>query len=297
MSEKEVSFGIVGLDGHGLSFTEAVNGPGSALAGARVAAATPVASVMISEEALAERVERTRALGVEIVDDPAELASKADAVLILHDDGSKHLELAQRFARFGKPMFVDKPFEVTAEKARELVALCRSSRCAMFSASSLRFSAEITRVVEDEEGGAIVSAMTYSPFNEKPTMPGWIYYGVHAVEPLYTLLGPGCREVRCVKSASCAVAVGVWEDGRLGVARASSAGQHGYGFTVWRENVTENAAVDSAGLYPALLERIRTFALTGESPVDPDESVEVIAFMEAANTSMAKGGQAVRISR
>jgi len=169
-----------------------VNGPDSKLEGARVTVATPAPSVMISEEALAERVETVRSLGVEIVEDPEELASKCDAIQILHDDGSKHLELAERFAGFGKPMFVDKPFEVTVEKARRLAEVCRANGCAMFSASSLRFSPEITKVIDDEGGGAIVSAMTYSPYNEKPTMPGWIYYGVHAVEPLYALMGPGC---------------------------------------------------------------------------------------------------------
>ena len=297
MSEPDVSFGIVGLDGHGLAFSEAVNGPDSKLEGARVTVATPAPSVMISQEALAERVERVRSLGVEIVADDAKLASESDAILILHDDGSKHLELAERFARFGKPMFVDKPFEVTVEKARRLVEVCRANGCAMFSASSLRFSAEITKVIEDEDGGAIVSAMTYSPFNEKPTMPGWIYYGVHAVEPLYTLLGPGCREVRCVQTEYGAVAVGVWKDGRLGVARASAAGDHGYGFTAWRENATVSAAIDTSGIYLALLEEIRTFAVTGKTPIDADESVETVAFMEAANASMARGGEAVDVAR
>lgn len=292
-----VVFGIVGLDGHGLAFSEAVNGPDSKLEGARVTVATPVPSVMISEEALAERVEKVRLLGAEIVQDAEDLASKCDAIMILHDDGSKHLELAEQYAGFGKPMFVDKPFEVTVEKARRLVEVCRANACAMFSASSLRFAPEITKVIDDRDGGAIVSAMAYSPFSEKPTMPGWIYYGVHAVEPLYALMGPGCREVRCVKNASGAVAVGAWEDGRFGIARASSAGQHDYGFNAWRENATDMAAVDTAGIYPALLSKIKIFAVTGEPPVDLEECVEVVAFMEAANASMAKGGAPVDVAR
>ena len=128
-------------------------------------------------------------------------------------------------------------------------------------------------------------------------MPGWIYYAVHAVEPLYALLGRGCREVRCVHSELGAVAVGVWEDGRLGIARASSEGLHDYGFAAWREKANEAATVDTARIYPALLARVRDFAATGNPPVDADESVEVIAFLEAANMSMAAGGEATPLAR
>jgi len=93
-----------------------------------------------------------------------------------------------------------------------------------------------------------------------------------------------------VKGESGAVAVGVWEDGRLGIARASSAGSHGYGFTAWRENDLEMTAIDTAGIYPALLTEIKTFAVTGKPPIDPEECVAVVAFMEAANESMGMNG-------
>ena len=297
MSERTIRLGVVGLDGHGPNFTAKVNGPDSQIAGARVVAAMPVPSVMISEEQLAEKVEATRALGVEIVDDPAVLASKVDGILVLHDDGSKHLELASRCAEFGKPMFVDKPLEVTAAKARKLVETCVSNNCPVFTSSALRLCAEVQSAVARTEDGPIVSAMTYSPLSHQPTMPGWIYYGIHAVEPLYALMGPGCREVRCIPSDAGPVAVGTWDDGRLGIAKAMTRGPHGYNFTVWRETTTEQCAVNVETIYLGLLTNIKTFMETGDPPADPQESIEVIAFMEAANESMAGGGTAVRVAR
>ena len=195
-----LKLGVVGLDGHGPVFTNVVNGSDPMLPGARVVAAMPVPTVMISEDALAQNVEKTRALGVEIVEDPAQLADRVDGILILHDDGSQHLELTARFAGMGKPIFVDKPFEASVEAARQLVAVCRKAGCPLFSASSLRFSVEMQACLADAGAGAVRSAMTYSPFNPKPTMPGWIYYGVHAVEPLFTLMGTGCKVVRCIHS-------------------------------------------------------------------------------------------------
>lgn len=296
MSQKEIRLGIAGLDGHGPVFADVVNAQGL-LPGVRVVAAMPYPSVMISAEQLAQNVERTRALGIQIVDEPEQLADAVDGILVLHDDGSKHLDLARLFAPFGKPMFVDKPFEVTAERAWGIVTACRQHSTPVFSASSLRFSRELTAALADTAGGAITSAMTYSPYAPKPTMPGWIYYAVHSVEPLFQILGRGCQQVACVAADSGPVAIGQWEDGRTGIAKAHQRAHWGYGFTIWRDQADVPGIVDAAYIYPALLAQIRDFVLTGKAPVDPEESVEMVAFMEAANESMAQGGQTVILKR
>jgi len=295
MNKGVLKLGIAGLDGHGPVFTQQVNGTPPAVRGLRVVAAMPVPSVMISKKQLAANVETVRKLGVAIVTSPEELAAKADGILVLHDDGAKHLELARMFADKGRPLFIDKPFEASAAKARAILNLCRKHKAKVFSASSLRFSLEIRKVITDKKGGRILSAMTYAPYMLRPTMPGWIYYAIHAVEPLYALLGPGCREVRCVNYEHGPVAVGTWQDGRLGIARAVKKGAHAYGFTVWKEKVTETATVDIGKIYPELLKQIKAFFQTGKTPAPPEESVEVIAFMEAANKSMAQGGRTIKL--
>ncbi|MFH0963133.1 MAG: Gfo/Idh/MocA family oxidoreductase [Planctomycetota bacterium] len=296
MSKEVVRLGIVGLDGHGSAFAEKVNGRRPALKGARVVAAISFPSVMVSRAVLRDKVEKTRSLGIEIVKSPDALAQRVDGILILHDDGAQHLALAKLFARFRKPLFVDKPFEASARKAAALVALCRSHRTPLFSASSLRFSREIEMVLSDNAAGPILSAMTYAPYVVRPTMPGWIYYACHAVEPLYTLMGPRCREVRCLMSPSGPVAVGTWADGRVGIARAVAKGEHSYGFTVWRKKRTLSASVRTEFIYAELLKRILTFVKTRLSPVPPSESAETVAFMEAANKSMANKGRSTPVA-
>ena len=296
MNGAVLKLGVVGLDGHGPVFTEVVNGSHPMLPGARVVAAMAIPTAMISEDALARNVEKTRQLGVEIVEDPARLAKTADGILILHDDGSKHLELTALFAGMGKPIFVDKPLEANVEAARGLVEVCRKAHCPVFSASSLRFSVEMQACLANPEAGGVRSAMTYSPFKSKPSMPGWIYYGVHAVEPLFTLMGRGCKEVRCVNSDDGPIAVGVWQDGRLGIAKGTIDGMPSFGVTAWRDKATTSATVDASKIYPALLKEIKEFIETGRAPVAPEESVEGIAFMVAANESMAQDGKPAEVS-
>jgi predicted dehydrogenase len=299
MSEAELKLGVVGLDGHGPVFISLLHGPDCPVPGLRVTAAMPVPSAMISERQLAENTEAVAKFGVRIAADAAELASGVDGILILHNDGSKHYELAKLLADKGRPLFIDKPLEADTSAAAELLELCRRHGCPVFSASCLRFSAEIEAAARAEEGEAILSAMAYSPYIESPTMPGWIYYGIHAVEPLYRLMGTGCREVRCTMYQQGPVAVGIWEDGRTGIARAIRGGEHGYGFIAWKERATVTAAlsVDTVGthVYLELLKRIKLFFQTGTAPVSPEESLEVIAFMEAANKSMAQEGRGVQL--
>lgn len=295
MKKDVLKLGIVGLDGHGPVFTQQVNGAAHVIREMKVTAAMPVPSVMISKKQLAANVETVRKLGVQIVTKPEELAAKVDGILILHDDGSKHLDLVRMFAGKDKPLFVDKPFEISAARVRAILDLCRKHEVKVFSASSLRFSLELQKVLANTKGGHILSAMTYAPYILRPTMPGWIYYAIHAVEPLYALMGKGCREVRVVDCYDGPIAVGTWKDGRTGIARGVKKGYHGYGFTVWKEKTIETAAVDSGRIYPELLKKIKTFFETGKPPVFPEESVEVIAFMEAANKSMAENGRSVEL--
>jgi hypothetical protein len=54
--------------------------------------------------------------------------------------------------------------------------------------------------------------------------------------------------------------------------------------------------VDTSRIYPALLQEIKRFIETRQPPVDPEESVEGIAFMVAANESMAQDGAPVQVS-
>jgi len=290
MRDKVIRLGVVGLDGHGPVFSKEVNSSGKDL-GAKVVAAMPVASAMVTEKVLANNIEETRALGVEIVDEPQKLAGTVDGVLILHDDGSKHLELFKRFVNFGKPIFVDKPLEATTAKASELAEIGRANNCPVFTGSALRFCPEVKEILGRGKAGSIISAMTYSPYLLHPAMPGWIYYAIHAVEPLYALMGPGCREVRCVLGDCGPVVIGTWQDGRTGIARAINQGPHAYGLTVWSKKNVHTKAINTDTIYAGLLKSIVEFVETRSSPVSMDESVEVIGFLEAANKSMAQGGK------
>ena len=84
------------------------------------------------------------------------------------------------------------------------------------------------------------------------------------------------------------MAVGVWNDGRIGTFRGIRQGQRGYGSTVFgSKGIVPGGTFD--GYEPLVIEIIKFFK-TGESPVSEDETLEIFAFMEAAEESKRQGG-------
>ncbi|MHB1319857.1 MAG: Gfo/Idh/MocA family oxidoreductase, partial [Anaerolineae bacterium] len=128
------------------------------------------------------------------------------------------------------------------------------------------------------------------------TNPGLFWYGVHAVELLYTFLGEGCETVRCISTPDADVVVGEWTDGRLGSVRGTRTGDHDYGVTVHSDSTYQTRYNRDVPIYAQLLERIVAFFGGQPAPVAPAETLETMAFMQAALTSAREAGRPVRLS-
>jgi hypothetical protein len=106
-------------------------------------------------------------------------------------------------------------------------------------------------------------------------------------------MGTGCVEVTRTKTDSTDLVVGTWKDGRIGTFRGTRTGTHDYGGTAYSEK--GNLALGPFKGYDNLLTRIIDFFKTGIVPVEPQETIELFAFMEAADESKRQGGKAISI--
>ncbi|MDZ4700283.1 MAG: Gfo/Idh/MocA family oxidoreductase [Rhodothermales bacterium] len=290
-----VRVGIIGLDtSHSVAFTKVLNDSAAAedVAGFRVVAAYPKGSPDIesSVRRVPEYTAAMREMGVEIVDSIEALLEQVDVVLLETNDGRPHYEQALPVIRAGKPLFIDKPIAGTLADAIKIFEAAKAHGVPVFSSSSLRYTAN-AQAVRAGAVGMVLGAEAYSPATLEPTHPDLFWYGIHGVELLFTAMGTGCQTVQRITTADTDLVVGVWEDGRIGTFRGLRAGKTGYGGVAFGETgIHELGPYD--GYRPLVVEIVRFFR-TGVPPVSAEESLEIYAFMEAADESKRDGGAPV----
>jgi hypothetical protein len=296
----DVRIGIIGTDtSHVPAFTKLLNEDAAArdhVAGARVVAAFKGGSKDLEESAgrvekYAEEI-RTQ-WGVEIVDSIPALLTQVDAVLLSSVDGRVHLEQARPVIAARKPLFIDKPLASTLEDARELARLAREAGVPWFSSSSLRFGA--IGAMGRQPNASAVTTWGPGPFEPHHYLDlSW--YAIHPIEVLYTLMGPGCESVSRVSGKDVDTIVGRWKDGRIGTVNAVRP-YSDYGAIVFqgRQTIENHPKAGTATDYHPLVEEIVKFFQTGKPPVSNDETLEIFAFMDAAQHSKEQGGKPVAL--
>jgi predicted dehydrogenase len=300
-SSGPIKVGIIGLDtSHATAFTQALNDPSDKnyIEGFRVVAAYKGGSPDV--ESSRSRVDQFTAemrdkWKIEIVNDIPTLCTKVDVVLLESVDGRTHLEQVKPVFAAHKPVFIDKPLAGSYKDAKQIAEMGQAAGVPWFTASSLRFWGETARLKNPEGIGHVLAFNVMGPTHREPHVPSMFYYGIHTIEMLFQLMGPGCESVAMQTSGNQDVLVGKWKDGRLGVMRGFSDGRSLYSITAYGDKGVLHSDKNFDG-YGTLLLEITKFFKTQVAPVDPHESLEVLAFMEAADLSAARGGVAVPLS-
>jgi predicted dehydrogenase len=296
-TEKGKRIGMIGLDtGHSPAFTKSLNDPlaGDKYNGYKVVAAVPEGTdnILDWKNRIPEFTKEVQEQGVEIVHSIEEMLKEVDVVIISCIDGNKHLEQVLPVFKAGKPVFIDKPFAGSLSDAYKIAAAAKQYKVPLFSSSSLRYIEGVNEI-EDGKIGVVIGADAYSPAHIEEHHPDLFWYGVHGVEILFTIMGTGSKSVKRTFTEDTDLVVGVWEGDRIGTYRGIRKGQGAYGATVFGEKGI--AVLDKYNGYEPLLVKISEFFNTGISPISIDETLEIFAFMQAADESKSKGGISVNI--
>ena len=301
-SSQATRVGIIGTDtSHVIEFTRIFNDPSDPehVPGVRVVAAYKGGSPDVEESR--NRVDKYAAelrdkWKIEIVDDIPKLCTMVDGVLLESVDGRAHLNQAKLVFAAGKPVFIDKPLAASYQDAKEIARLASQAAVPWFSSSSLRYWEETARLRNPQGSGRVLTYSVYSPSPTEPHHPDLMWYGIHGVEMLFTLMGTGCESVSHMNTESEDVVVGRWKGGRLGVLRGFRSGLYAYGITVFTDKAVLNSEPRPFSYRPLLVE-IAKFMRTHVPPVRADETLEIFAFMQAAEISKAEAGAEIPLSR
>ena len=295
---KPLKAGIIGLDtSHVPAFTKLFNNPKADgdLAGITVTTAYPGGTDMpASANRIANFTDQVRKMGVEIVDTIPALTAKVDVILLESVDGRIHLKEATEAFKAGKPVFIDKPLAGNLPESIAIAELAKRHKIPCFTSSSSRFGADLRELIGSEDIGEILSATTWGPCSYQSGTPDLFFYAIHGIESLFTLMGTGCATVQRTKTASNDQTVGTWQDGRVGTYHGIVKGKSEFGAIVYGSKSVKTGGKTIS--YEALCRAIGRFFRTGTPPITLDESLEIMAFMEAADESIRQGGKPVSIA-
>ncbi len=295
--------GIIGCDtSHAPAFAGILNDPAAPnhVPGAEIAAACRTFSPDMEwsrtrvDGFVAEMRERW---GVRFVGSIAELCRGVDAVLVCSVDGRAHLEQAREVIAAGRPVFVDKPLGGTLRDVREILRLAEEARVPLWTGSAYRWHPSFTELLRTDVG-EIRGALSFGPAHFDAHHPDLYFYGIHPTEALYAVLGEGCKSVTRTKTADTDVVTGKWSGGRTGTLiglrtqplpnQVTLFGSAGF--------VQQKQQKGGAPDYALLVAQIVKFLQTGHPPVSHAETLEMYAFMEAADESTRRGGVPVKLA-
>jgi len=297
---EDLRVGMIGLDtSHVGAFAKILNEPKHPehVAGAKVVAAYKGGSPDV--ESSAKRIdEYTKQLqdefGVKIYPTIEEMCKEVDAVLLESVDGRPHLEQVKPVFAAKKPVFIDKPLAGSLHDALEIARLGKESGTPWFSSSSYRYYASMQEL-KKQDVGVVRGAISYGPCHLEPHHPDLFWYGVHATEALFTVMGAYCISVTRLTTDDTDVVTGTWCQGRTGVLYGLRTGDTPHKVTIFgaKKTIEQQPGPDS---YAPLAAEVVKFFQTGKPPVDVQETIQIFAFMEAADESKRLGGVPVALA-
>ncbi len=292
---ENLRIGLIGLDtSHVIAFTKIINDPKATgpLAKAKVVAAFRGGSRDIPSSA--DRIDKytetlTKQYRLKLYPTIAELCKNVDAIMLESVDGRPKVRQAIPVIDAGLPLFIDKPMAGSLADVIFIFNYARKKGVPIFSSSSLRYG-KATQAARHGSFGKISYAETFSPASAEVHHPDLFWYGVHGCESLFTIMGVGCQSVERRTTADGKIEViGKWQGDRTGIFREGK----GYGGKV-RGTKGEGDAGKNDGYAPLVVEAVKMFQ-SGKVPVDPAETIELFAFMAAADESKRRDGKPVTI--
>ena len=290
----QLRIGLIGLDtSHAPAFTKLLNDDAQPyyVAGGRVVAAFAGGSpdFGLSWNRVGDFTQQVRDYDVAILDSPSAVAQHCDALIVTSVDGRVHLSQFREIAPFGKPVFIDKPFATTSADARAIAELALQHDIALMSASTLRYGQPLIEALA--QSPSLIGADCSGPMELETTQPGLFWYGIHAVEMLYAAMGRGCQSVTALSSPDQEFVTGLWGDGRIGTVRGYRGGKSSFGALLHEPQTSRfvDVMTHSKPAYAGLLERVIAMFQTGTVPIEIEETLEIVRFIEAANQSRCSG--------
>lgn len=226
-----------------------------------------------------------------VVKKATDVIGQVDAVVIATDIGGEHVARARPFVEAGLPVFIDKPL---TDNAADLAVFRKwvAEGKAILSSSSMRYTKEFLpyRISTRELGDLRYVSIT--------TPKSWETYGIHALEGMYPIVGPGFLSARNVGTKERNL---VHLKHRRGidvviVANYDMFGGFGHLQLIGTAGHANVSSGDTFFAFKSQLEAFITYLRTGVRPFPFAETDELMQLLIAGLRSREEGGREVLLS-
>jgi len=223
-----------------------------------------------------------------ILEKPEDAIGKVDAAIIATDKGWEHVWRARPFIEAGIPVFIDKPLADNVEDLKQFIKWVNEGKMIM-SSSSLRYTKEYEPYYKSTYE---LGELRYINM----TMPkSWERYGIHAMEAVYPITGPGYVSVQNTGGVNNNILHIVHERG-IDVTIGNVYDMAGSPLKI--VGTKGGVAVPSMDSYYSFHKQLDVFVEyleTGVRPYPFEETVELMTIIIAGIRSREEGGRRVML--
>lgn len=226
-----------------------------------------------------------------VVAHPEEVIGQVDAIVIATDDGTDHVRRARPFIEAGLPVFIDKPMATTLPELRQMVQWHKEGRV-LLSTSGMRYAPEMRLTAQQQEHLGDLRWITSF------TCKTWERYGIHALEAVEPLLGPGFTTVQTLADTGGDV-VHLTHRGGVKVTLGALHDAYGSFGAVHLYGTKGDLPLKLADTYRAFRGQLVAFIdmlHSGRPPLPFEETVELMAVIIAGIRSREQNGAVIAVA-
>ena len=235
----------------------------------------------------AEHVARC-ALIPNVVGKPEDMIGEVDAVIVATDIGSEHVERCRSFIEADIPVFIDKPMVDNAEDLATFNGWVAQGKPLM-SSSSMRYTKEFLpyRISTNNLGDLRFGSIT--------TSKQWETYGIHALEAIYPIFGPGFISARNTGTKERNVVHYTHSCGADVIVVASMDMHGGFGLLTLAGTAGSDQLVIKDSFYAFRMQLVSfiEYLQTGIRPFPYSETEELMRMVIAGIQSRENGGSEI----
>ncbi len=223
-----------------------------------------------------------------VVAKPTDVIGQVDAVIVATDKGHEHVERCRPFVEAGLPIFVDKPL-VDNEADLKIFRKWVKGGARILSSSCMRYAKEFA------PWRASTKSLGEMRFATITTPKSWERYGIHALEAIYPILGPGFLSARNTGTKDRNVVHLKHRSGADAVVVATADMYGGLGLLqlCGTKSSVQVAFQDSFFAFKSQLAAFTDYLRTGALPFPFEETVELMKLVIAGIRSREEGGREV----